>query len=62
MADLFTTRTTLVALGWAGITLVGAPTSSLGGLLGRVVGALLVVGAVKFAYTALKNRGEPAAA
>jgi len=62
MADLFTTRTTLVALGWAGITLVGVPTSSLGGLLGRVVAALLVVGAVKFVYVTVKNRGDPAAA
>jgi len=62
MADLYTPRTLAIAAVWIVLSLLGAPTSSIGGLLGRVVAALLVVGAVKFAYTAVRNRGESAAA
>jgi len=62
MAGLYTPRTVAIAAVWIALSLLGAPTSSLGGLLGRVVAALLVVGAVKFVYVTVRNRREPAAA
>jgi len=58
---LFTPRTTAIAALWIVLSMLGSPPTTAGGVLGRVVGAVALVGLAKLAYLKVTSSDAPPA-
>jgi len=58
---LFTPRTAAIAVLWIVLSILGNPPTTAGGILGRVLGAVVLVGLAKLAYLKATSNDAPPA-
>jgi len=57
---LFTLRTAAIAALWIVLSMLGSPPTTAGGVVGRVLGAIVIVGLAKYAYVTATGSDQPA--
>jgi len=58
---LFTLRTAAIAALWIALSMLGSPPTTAGGVVGRVLGAVVLVGLGKLAYLKATSSDAPPA-